>query len=248
MEEPKILFITGSGISAEVGIPTFRYGDDAIWENYKTTDVCDITTFEKNYELCHQFYKERFDALRDIKPSEAHSFITDVQKEYPGRVDIITTNIDLLHEGSGSQNVMHLHGVYNQMVRNWDFAKRKGTHAEDITEYNHKLYSDLVKPNVVFFNECHFYDKNGTQQIYVGLQNSLCNLKPKDTVIIIGASLEVVPFQHMLYNFDGVSVFINPDQSLCNENSNFFSYTICNTAHAGLQVCKDLIKARMNKQ
>jgi short-subunit dehydrogenase len=84
----------GAGISAESGVPTFRTGPDALWENHRVEDVCNIDTFDNNYALVHRFYNMRRAALAGIEPNPAHRAIAELQRQYPDRVRLMTTNVD----------------------------------------------------------------------------------------------------------------------------------------------------------
>lgn len=106
-----IVILTGAGISAESGIQTFR-GADGLWEGHRVEDVATPEAFERNPELVQRFYNERRTRLLDgtVHPNPAHLALARLEKEYPGRVLLITQNIDDLHDRAGSKNLLHLHG------------------------------------------------------------------------------------------------------------------------------------------
>jgi len=106
-----IVILTGAGISAESGIETFR-GSDGLWENHKVTDVATPEAFRRDPELVLRFYNQRRKQIRQVQPNIAHKALVKLEKKY--NVNIITQNIDDLHERSGSKNVLHLHGEINQ--------------------------------------------------------------------------------------------------------------------------------------
>ena len=109
----KLVFLTGAGISAESGIPTFRDAVTGLWENASIEEVCVAGCLERNEERAYRFYAELHDKYKDCKPNQAHKDIADLEKDYD--VIVITQNVDNLHEQAGSTNVIHLHGELNKV-------------------------------------------------------------------------------------------------------------------------------------
>lgn len=111
-----IVVLTGAGISAESGINTFR-ASDGLWENHRIEDVATIEGFERNPQLVHHFYNaRRAHLLSDaIRPNPAHSELARLEHEFPGKVLIVTQNVDNLHERAGSDAVLHMHGELLKM-------------------------------------------------------------------------------------------------------------------------------------
>lgn len=103
-----IVILTGAGISAESGLKTFR-DSDGLWENHRIEDVATPEAWLRNPQLVQQFYNERRKSVLEAQPNEAHKALARLQNKY--NVQIITQNIDDLHERAGSENVLHLHGV-----------------------------------------------------------------------------------------------------------------------------------------
>src|SRR5690625_2670096 len=108
-DQPRIFIFTGSGISAESGLSTFR-GNDGLWNNHSIDDVCNEYTWRENYALVHDFYNDLRQSLADTKPNEAHISIARIQQQFGDRVSIVTQNVDDLLERAGATNVLHLHG------------------------------------------------------------------------------------------------------------------------------------------
>ncbi len=98
---------TGAGISAESGLGTFR-DSGGLWDNYKIEDVATPEAFQKNPGLVLEFYNIRRRQLLSATPNDAHYALNKLQENF--NLQIITQNIDDLHERSGSNNVLHLHG------------------------------------------------------------------------------------------------------------------------------------------
>ena len=103
----KVVVLTGAGISAESGISTFR-DSDGLWEQYRVEDVATHEAYLRNPELVLNFYNERRRQLFQVKPNEGHRQLVRLEEKYD--VQIITQNIDNLHEQAGSTHVLHLHG------------------------------------------------------------------------------------------------------------------------------------------
>ena len=108
-----IVILTGAGISAESGIPTFR-ASDGLWENHRVEDVATPEGFERDAELVHCFYNARRRRLLspEIQPNPAHRALAELERRWPGPagVTVVTQNIDNLHERGGSKRVIHMHG------------------------------------------------------------------------------------------------------------------------------------------
>lgn len=111
----RVVILTGAGISAESGIPTFR-GSDGLWEGHAVEDVATPQGFARNPELVQRFYNMRRAALKDpaIQPNPAHLALAEWQAKDPG-VLIVTQNVDNLHERAGSSRVLHMHGELTQV-------------------------------------------------------------------------------------------------------------------------------------
>ena len=105
---PKLVFLTGAGVSRESGIPTFRDPMTGLWAKYNPMELCSATKLRENPQLILDFYNERRRALADKEPNYAHQVIAALEQFYD--VTVITQNVDNLHELAGSTNVWHVHG------------------------------------------------------------------------------------------------------------------------------------------
>ncbi len=116
MKYPSVVILTGAGISAESGIQTFR-GSDGLWENHRIEDVATPEAFIRNPALVQRFYNERRRQLlsNKIAPNPAHAAIGKLEREYSGKVWVVTQNIDNLHERGGTRNLIHMHGEMLKM-------------------------------------------------------------------------------------------------------------------------------------
>lgn len=149
-----LVISTGAGMSAESGITTFRDAG-GLWENYKVMDVASDEGFARNPALIHKFYNERRLQLIDAQPNAAHRGLVELEKYF--NVNVITQNVDDLHERAGSKNVLHLHGELMK-VRSMTHPERiytlpcdqlsdKGLETSVDTV---DAYGDHVRPHIVF--------------------------------------------------------------------------------------------------
>ena len=103
----KLVVLTGAGMSAESGIRTFR-DMGGLWEEYDIEEVATPQAWVRNRELVIRFYNERRKQLLESKPNAGHFGLAELERDFD--VQIITQNIDNLHESAGSSHVLHLHG------------------------------------------------------------------------------------------------------------------------------------------
>jgi NAD-dependent deacetylase len=187
----KLVFLTGAGISEESGMSVFR-GPNGLWEEYDPMVVCSIEGWRKNPALSQKFYNERRVKLGQIEPNEAHFICKKMEKDYD--VQIITTNVDDLHERAGSKNVLHLHGEITKV------CDLDGKNVEDI---GYSLLSEISferRPFVVFFGEDVPLMDKATEII-----------KSADILVIVGSSLSVYPAASLISYFRGDKiVYIDP--------------------------------------
>lgn len=109
MAGKSIVILTGAGISAESGLPTFR-DKDGLWEGHRFEEVASPEAFRQHPELVQRFYNLRRAALCNVEPNAAHRAIAKLQQTHPGMVTLVTQNVDDLHERAGSPEVIHMHG------------------------------------------------------------------------------------------------------------------------------------------
>jgi NAD-dependent deacetylase len=103
----KLVVLTGAGISAESGIPTFRDAD-GLWEGHDVNEVATPEGWERNPQLVLDFYNQRRKKALEVKPNRGHEILAELQSHFD--LTVVTQNVDNLHEQAGSKNVIHLHG------------------------------------------------------------------------------------------------------------------------------------------
>ena len=181
----QIVVFTGAGVSAESGLGTFR-DSDGLWEKYRIEDVCTHEAWLRNPQLCVDFYNARRRDTLAAQPNAAHLAITRLQEAFPS-TQIITQNIDDLHERAGSVNVTHLHG---------EITKLRSENNETATvplQGWEQHYGDrhpdgsLLRPYIVFFGEV------------VPYFSQACAIASEaDILIVVGTSLNVYPAASLL--------------------------------------------------
>jgi NAD-dependent deacetylase len=105
----RVVVLTGAGISAESGVPTFRDAD-GLWEGHRVEDVATPEAFERQPDVVHRFYDARRAALATVEPNPAHRALARLETALGDDLLVVTQNIDDLHERAGSTRVLHMHG------------------------------------------------------------------------------------------------------------------------------------------
>lgn len=184
----KIVVLTGAGISAESGIKTFRDAD-GLWEGHDVMEVASPEGWAKNPELVLEFYNQRRAQLATVEPNAAHIAIAQFEQEEGFRVDVITQNVDDLHERAGSQNILHLHGQLTQVKSSEDDRLVYDIEYQDIQMGDQCELGSQLRPNIVWFGEA-----------VPNLPYAKLYCEHADVILIIGTSLQVYPAA-MLHQF-----------------------------------------------
>lgn len=179
-----IVILTGAGISAESGLPTFR-GTDGLWEGHRVEDVATPEAFERDPQTVQRFYNHRRRHLLDgtVQPNAAHHALARLEKQYPGNILLITQNIDDLHERAGSRNLLHLHGEL--LKCRCTICGYTGLNRDDLTTASICPECDLagtLRPDIVWFGEMPYH----LEEISSALQRA-------DLFVSIGTSGNVYP-------------------------------------------------------
>ena len=174
----KLIILSGAGVSAESGIQTFR-DSDGLWEGHNVEDVATPMGFERNPQLVLDFYNMRRRELKIVKPNQAHEIIAELENDFD--VQIITQNVDNLHEKAGSTKVLHLHGELLKV--------RSSKNKNYVLDWNDDLnigdfdpHGNQMRPAIVWFHED-----------VPALEYAVNLIQEADFVIIIGTSLQVYP-------------------------------------------------------
>lgn len=183
----KIVVLSGSGISAESGISTFR-GGNGLWDNCRVEDVATPHGWMLDPEYVLNFYNERRAQLRDAAPNAAHIALAELEKDF--QVCVITQNVDNLHERAGSSNIIHLHGELTKVRPENCYTGRDG--------YSEKFVQDIgyepvhlgdkgangvqLRPHIVWFGEA-----------VPNIEKAAKEVMDADILLIVGTSLAVYP-------------------------------------------------------
>lgn len=176
------LVLTGAGISAESGIKTFR-DSGGLWENHKVEDVASPKGFSANPELVWDFYKQRYQQSLTVEPNPAHYALADMEKLLGKHFNLITQNVDGLHQRAGNTRCWEMHGRLNSCLCTGCRSRFSMT---DI-DLNQSLPScpkcgSLLRPDIVWFGEIPYY-----------LYEIEELLKTCDVLIVVGTSGVVYP-------------------------------------------------------
>ena len=189
-----IVVFTGAGISAESGLGTFR-DSGGLWEQYKIEDVATHEAFERNPELVLNFYNLRRKQLLESEPNAAHISLNKLSEKY--NLHIITQNIDDLHERSGSENVLHLHGKLMESKSSVDDSLIYPIEGADLKIGDLCENGSQLRPNVVWFGEA-----------VPKMIDAISITKKADIFIVIGTSLNVYPAASLLNYTDNAKRII----------------------------------------
>jgi len=175
----KLVVLTGAGMSAESGIPTFR-GADGLWENHRIEEVATPEAWQANPHLVLRFYNERRAKLLQCQPNEGHQLLASLEEQF--EVHIITQNIDDLHERAGSRNILHLHGELRKARSTADESVVIELQNADLNWGDTCPLGSQLRPHIVWFGEA------------VPLIEPAARLvRQADILLIVGTSLQVYP-------------------------------------------------------
>ena len=180
-----LVVLTGAGMSAESGIATFR-GAGGLWEGHRVEDVATPAAWDRNPELVTHFYNERRKAVWEAEPNAGHRQLAAWQDRM--HVQIITQNVDDLHERAGSEHVLHLHGELSKARSCGPSAEAYPlNHWEMKTSYR-CLAGYPLRPHIVWFGEA-----------VPKMAEAFPLVKQADCVLVIGTSLQVYPAAQLAF-------------------------------------------------
>ncbi len=200
----KIVFVTGAGISAESGIPTFR-GKEGLWRKYDPMQLATIDAFFENPHLVWEWYEERRKNILAANPNKGHFAIADLAKHKD--VIVLTQNIDGLHQRAGSKNVLELHGSIIRIKCTICDFKDNITSSFDELPPKCKC-GNILRPDVVWFGE------GLPQDVW---SEAILHAQTCDVMIIAGTSLVVSPANtlpmHAKQN-GAILIEVNPEKTV----------------------------------
>ncbi len=236
MKEKKITVLTGAGVSAESGISTFRDAG-GLWENYNVEDVASIEGWHRNPGLMLDFYNARRAELKNVRPNAAHVAIAELEKEYD--VDVVTQNIDNLHERAGSTKVIHLHGELTKVRPENCYNDADGFSTESVFDIGYSAIhlgdkapnGAQLRPHIVWFGEP-----------VPNIGKAIEKVEAADILLIVGTSLQVYPAAGLYrYARHGTPIYII-DPSPLKVNDPRLVH-IQNVATKGMEEFKKVLKS-----
>ncbi len=177
-KKPKLVVLSGAGVSAESGIPTFRDAG-GLWEGHDIMEVASPQGWRKNPAMVLKFYNDRRLAAEGVQPNAAHQIIAELEHDFA--VQVITQNVDDLHERAGSSHVMHLHGSLFEMRSSVDENLIYPIEA-DIQLGDLCPKGSQLRPNIVWFGEA-----------VPLIEPAAEHCVQADIFIVVGTSLQVYP-------------------------------------------------------
>ncbi len=200
-----IVVLTGAGISAESGLKTFRDAD-GLWEGHNVMEVATPEGFDKNPALVLEFYNQRRKQLLQVEPNAAHEALVALETIF--KVDIVTQNVDDLHERAGSTNVLHLHGELLKARSTASGSKiipwPKDIVLGDVCDQGYQM-----RPHIVWFGEA-----------VPLLEKAIEITKKADILLIIGTSMQVYPAAGLIdfVRYNVPIYFIDPKPSISEQS------------------------------
>ncbi len=205
--------LSGAGISAESGLKTFRDAD-GLWEGHDIMEVASPLGWQKNPSLVLEFYNQRRRQLFEVKPNIAHEKIALLQSRY--KVQIVTQNVDDLHERAGSKNVLHLHGELLKVRSVFDDSQTFKC-SEDINIGDVAPNGGQLRPHIVWFGEA-----------VPMMEPAIQFVQKAEILVIIGTSLQVYPAAGLI-NFANRNIpiyYIDPKPNISYELKHLPNLTV----------------------
>jgi NAD-dependent deacetylase len=221
----RVFVLTGAGISAESGLPTFR-ASDGLWEGHRIEDVCTPEALERNPALVWEFYSARRAAARTAQPNPAHIALAELEERLGERFFLCTQNVDDLHERAGSVRLVHMHGELAKS-RCEDECGRPPVedHAvyRNLSEVGRCACGARLRPHIVFFGE-----------IPLEMDRIQREIARSTLMLVVGTSGSVYPaanFVHWARNAGARIVYVGPEPPL---NASAFTHVVEGNAGAVL--------------
>jgi NAD-dependent deacetylase len=219
----RVFVLTGAGISAESGLPTFR-AEDGLWAGYRVEDVCTPDAWQRDPAGVWEFYSARRASGWDAQPNAGHVALAELEKQLGDRFFLCTQNVDDLHERAGSQRLLHMHGELAKARCEWECGRAP---VEDRT-----VYADLaavprcacggrLRPHIVFFGE-----------IPLEMDRIQAEIAKATLMVVVGTSGSVYPaanFVHWARQGGARTVYVGPERPL---NAHAFTNVVLGKAGA----------------
>jgi len=215
--QDRVFVLTGAGISAESGLPTFR-ASDGLWAGHSIEDVCTPEAWESNPELVWKFYSERRAQGAKAFPNPAHVALADLEERLDGRFFLCTQNVDDLHERAGSLRMVHMHGELAKARCERECGRPpvddRAIYAS-LSEVGRCLCGGRMRPHIVFFGE-----------IPLEMDRIEDEIQKATLMVVVGTSGSVYPaanFVRWARAAGARTVYIGPEPPL---NASAFTHVV----------------------
>lgn len=175
----RLVVLSGAGMSAESGVSTFR-DNNGLWENHRIEEVATPSAWENNPQMVLEFYNQRRKQLFEVEPNAGHLALVQLEEKYD--VQIITQNVDDLHERAGSKNILHLHGELIKVRSTYDPSLVNTLDGWELKWGDKCEKGYQLRPHIVWFGE-------GVPLIGTAVEI----ISEADIVLVIGTSMVVYP-------------------------------------------------------
>jgi len=181
----KLVVLTGAGISAESGIPTFR-DSDGLWEGHRVEDVASPEGWHRNPELVLDFYNQRRKRALEVQPNRGHEILAELENEFD--VTVVTQNVDDLHERAGSSHVIHLHGSLFESRSTKDERLVYKIPGWELKLGDKCEQGSQLRPNIVWFGE-----------MVPLIEVAAMEARKADAFLVVGTSMIVYPAAGLIH-------------------------------------------------
>jgi NAD-dependent deacetylase len=219
--QDRVFVLTGAGISAESGLPTFR-ASDGLWAGHRVEDVCTPEALERDPWRVWEFYSARRKAGAEAKPNPAHVALAELEKQLGDRFFLCTQNVDDLHERAGSRRLVHMHGELAKARCGGDCGHAPvEDHAiyRSLDEVGHCTCGARLRPHIVFFGE-----------IPLEMERIQQEIDKATLMVVIGTSGSVYPaanFVHWARQHGARTIYVGPEPPL---NASAFTNVVLGNA------------------
>ena len=213
----RVFVLTGAGISAESGLPTFR-AEDGLWAGYRVEDVCTPDAWQRDPAGVWAFYSARRAAGQKAEPNPAHLALAEIESRLAGRYFLCTQNVDDLHERAGSRNLVHMHGELAKARCERECGRppvRDTAIYASLDEVGRCSCGGRLRPHIVFFGE-----------IPLEMPRIEREIANSTLMLVIGTSGSVYPaanFVHWARQAGARTVYIGPERPL---NASAFTHVV----------------------
>jgi NAD-dependent deacetylase len=206
--EDRVFVLTGAGISAESGLPTFR-ASDGLWAGHRIEDVCTAEAWQRNPALVWEFYSQRRAQGAKAEPNPAHVALAHLEAQLGERFFLCTQNVDDLHERAGSVRLVHMHGELAKARCSWECGSPPVEDRKvyrNLDEVGRCACGGRLRPHIVFFGE-----------IPLQMDRIQDEIRKATLMVVVGTSGSVYPaanFVHWARQRGARTVYVGPEAPL----------------------------------